>query len=255
MSVFEVQDCCHEINSHLSLIQLLTVRKYRLWHTKPISIRNIIIRRLMEFGHTHDIATDLLNSILDTKSILSGAFMLMVLITPMDQPLNVDPFMLHTDINIYTDNLNSNCGTSLMRSFGVGEEGLKICRMNKTAFTMVLEKHKLKETRFRSGFDVKNVLFGIPGYDFFKIAYDGVNLSVKMLESVLTYPTYPYRDNGAEVTHTIPELQAEYSFVIDMIHQHTYSMPSIMDHKVYTALYYELLNSSNEGVARYTEKK
>lgn len=187
MSVFEVKDCCCEINSHLSLVQLLTVQKYCLWYTKPISIRNTIVARLCELGYDLDVATDVLDAVRKSKSILSGPFMFTVLVTPLDEPLNWDPVRRHNrfthTIDIYTNIHGSDeiCPTIVLSAY---ERARNYSLDDMCACTL---PHIIDSTIFEPPIDdIAAKLFDCHNFDIFKIAYSGNTLLIKELECVLT---------------------------------------------------------------------
>jgi hypothetical protein len=179
MSVFDVQDCCCEINSHLSLVQLLTIQRFHLWYTKPISIRNIVIKRFIEVGYDPDFVIYVLNAMSKSKSVISGSFMIAVLVTPLDEPLLwiPDNIRLYTHWDetearsAYAYVLKSTCGYS--RS------------PKPTSNSILFSRPPIKKTIFESSIDIKKRLISAHHDDLFKITYDGANLLIKELHSVL----------------------------------------------------------------------
>jgi hypothetical protein len=216
MSVFEVQDCCGEINRHLSLAQLFMVRKYRLWYAKPVSIRTIVITRLVEVGYDLDVATDIVDAVYKSKSILSWSFMLAVLVTPLDRSLAWVPH----NVNVYTNrhlegpypsmiqcseysnarNYTNPPYNTPIRQFR-DELLLKIQGpyrispytdyiQNTTThpWSKSVQVPRIDETIFESR--VNNIakrLFNTHDFDFLKIAYNGNSLLVDNLDCVLAH--------------------------------------------------------------------
>jgi hypothetical protein len=193
MSIFEVQDCCCEINRHLSLVQLLTVQKYRLWYTKPISIRNLIIARLTELGYDLDGATGVINAVQSTKSVISGSFLLAVLIIPLDEPLSWPPEVP-----------NGSCNINIYRSTPCAPKLSRRDLQSRLIISPFITENFLesvsfiKETILRSWVDDGTYNTStLHDFDALNIAYNGHALFIKGLECILTtIPSLNYIELG-----------------------------------------------------------
>jgi hypothetical protein len=166
------------------------VQKYRLWYTNPISIRSVIIRRLCELGYPVAVANDVIDAVHESKSILSGPFMLAVLVTPLDEllrwpvgwcwfPENVDVYTnKHSSDKIYpsrmVENAYSHASNYIPDWDAINDGSIRFLRPY------------VEEIIFESQIDdLAGKLFDSHDFDFFKIAYDGHTLLIKDLNSVI----------------------------------------------------------------------
>ena len=191
----DISDIRHEISKHLPLIDSLLLFNRALIPRKP-HIREIILQRLKEMGFSADEAIEFLEGVYSTKSVISGSFMLAVLVTPMDEPLLWKP----DDIDVYSyriegDNCSFCSGFSYKRSaFGeflcsksmTGEECADYPILNIIA-NRKWEKVGLKINEVvveNTVSSLRDFVFDTFDFDFCKITYDGKTLSIAKPETV-----------------------------------------------------------------------
>jgi hypothetical protein len=230
-----VQDCLDEINRHLSLVQLLTVRKYRLWYVKPVSIRTIVINRLVELGYDLDVATDIINAVHKSKSILSGPFMLLVLVTPLDAPLELNPENIPRNFDIYT---NLHVSEELYPSMMI-QSAYSCARnhnwddiKNTSIISRPLPKTSIEETIFDPPVDdIARKLFNGHNFCALKVAYNGNTLFIKELECVLTEGSSLNSIRNIELDYNkmiFKNIKGIRASIFNQIHTPAYELPDEM---------------------------
>jgi hypothetical protein len=195
--IFHHTDICHEICQYLPLIDVLLLIKYKII-TYKVNIRKEVMKRLIELNYHRLFAENILDNIEKTGSLLSGSFMLGVMISPMGGKLSWMP----EDLDVY--------------SFSAVGHICDYCRRKYTAsskFTtflcsqgMQLEKRcKYPELQIVTDFkavsddavainnilvdpeahSLKEFVYNTFDFNFAKITYDGQHLSIHSPFSVL----------------------------------------------------------------------
>lgn len=195
--VFAVSDCCYEISKHLPLIDTLVGTNNKILSISSLNIRRIIEDRLIEIGWSRTKAVYFLDTVKRTGSIISGSFLLSVLVSVPSMPLSWKP----EDIDIYSpqasdDYICPHCKcspeiTSRMSEFmcifemkdnytGHPYTILKIKRSRKWESTCEYYSVTINEMIISKDLNVplKQFIFDTFDFDFCKVTYDGETLSI-----------------------------------------------------------------------------
>lgn len=193
----EVSDIRYEISQHLPLIDSLVLFNHGIFPRKP-DIKKIVLQRLKEMGFNNDEAIEFLEQVVKTRSVISGSFMLAVLVSPMDGPLLWQP----DDIDVYCFQSNHRkCSAGRASSRQISLFGEFLCSKGMSgeaccAYPIISimcnrrwekDGRKINEVivdrKIRS---LRDFIFDTFDFDFCKITYDGKTLSIKDSNSVLT---------------------------------------------------------------------
>lgn len=192
----EVSDIRYEVSHHLCLIDTLILFNHKILPRKP-SIKEVVIRRLVEMGFDKEEAMEFLEQVHNTNSVISGSFMLAILVSPMDEPLLWKP----EDIDVYCfQSDHKQCSfcnkySSRISLFGEflcskGMNGEICCDYPILNITCNRKWKKsdltINEIIIEKQVDsLRDFIFDTFDFDFCKIAYDGKTLSIKDPTSVL----------------------------------------------------------------------
>lgn len=204
--VFAISDCCYEINKYLPLIDTLVSTNNKILTFSSINIRKIIEDRLVEIGFTRANAVDFLDAINSTGSVISGSFLLSVLVSVPGMPLAWKPHDIDTycpqEFDNHTCQYCDRCPiTSSRMSEFMCKHKMKDNHEGRSYPIIQIIANRtwksdtitINEVIMSKNLDVslKSFIFDTFDFDFCKVTYDGETLSIydpiSILKRTCTY--------------------------------------------------------------------
>jgi len=222
---FEIYDICREVSRYLPFIEVLVLVKHRIFLCE-IDIREVVISRLIEMGLTRPEAKEFIEQVEKTGSVLSGSFMLSLMVTPIGQPMAWRP----DDIDIYCygaeqDYRCPHCGGGFARPTVFAEFMClhKFSSIDGSIYPVlsIIENRSWS----RGGIEIneivldkkivspKDFVFDTFDFDFCKVTYDGKRLSMADPEAIVRKRCV-YRGDKEAMKYFSKELEEKYYGVV-----------------------------------------
>jgi hypothetical protein len=234
----EIDDMCFEIGRNLPFVEVLYLSKHRIIKGH-ISFKDLFIKRLCEMGMDNTHARAFNEHLVKCQAVVSGSFLLSILVTPMNQPLLWNP----DDIDVYCyqadeDYICPHCNGTFARASKFAEFTCQ--HKYKPEGGMMYPLLSIIENRCWTKGDVvineliidkkvkslKDFIFDTFDFNFCKSTYDGTTLSVFDIDSIrekkciyrgdkeaLKYFSQPLTDSySVEDPYRLPVIYHDYNF-------------------------------------------
>lgn len=193
--VLKDRKCCAHISNYLPVIQTLVLAKWTKWAFK-ISVRDQVAHRFKEMGISSTSTGQFLSRLKDTGSVISGSFLVAVLVSEPQSLLEWSP----NDIDVYSPITVSKgscavCGSPCRHTAFTASmvELGAIAKLTKpypmpgllAARNWDLSGAVVNEIMLDRGVDLRSFVFGVFDFDFCKATFDGATLAVFDPETVL----------------------------------------------------------------------
>lgn len=196
--IFTLPDMCYEISKYLSYIELLQFSIYfPQLKIKPPSFKNIIKRKLNNLNVNPN---EFLNRLIDTKSVISGSFVLQCLLSNAFNIVHWD----NSDIDVYCPYYAGNCthcdnrhlhrNTSEFSIYLCEKSTWKDCDIYPLLDISSSRKWNLGNTvindiSLTENTNINKFINDTFDYDFCKVVFDGVKLHLYKLDSLIKKQT------------------------------------------------------------------
>ena len=186
------------IIDNLPAINIILLKNAKIFNIH-FDEKEYIKSRLIEYGFSKNLSEKFNTSLIQSKSILSGSFMVSCMISPINDKLNWKP----NDLDIYCEKFDSYCHTCDMdipdrsefsdflcenkfeAEIGYNYPIIKILKTRKWYFAERDEHIIVNEIIIEKDINIKTFIYETFDFDFCKIVYDGNIISFYDINSII----------------------------------------------------------------------